>query len=71
MKTNLDHLPPRHQDKLARVRTLLLDECGAAVKSGGGGTAEGLAPLDAVAHGLRNLVEVSCEAPTGAPGATI
>lgn len=40
MKTNLDHLPQRQQDELARVRTLLLDEFEAALKSGGGGTSD-------------------------------
>lgn len=40
MKTNLDHLPQRQQDELARVRTVLLDEFEAALKSGGGGTSD-------------------------------
>jgi predicted nucleotidyltransferase/HEPN domain-containing protein len=38
MRTDLDHLPARQQRELERVRTTLLTEFEAAIKSGGGGT---------------------------------
>jgi len=40
MKADLDHLPEKQQDELARVRTLLLDEFEAAKKQGSGGTSD-------------------------------
>ena len=40
MKTNLDHLPERQQQELATIRSTLLNEFEAAIKSGSGGTAE-------------------------------
>lgn len=40
MKSDLDHLPEKQQDELARVRTILLDEFEAAKKQGAGGTSE-------------------------------
>lgn len=40
MKTTLDHLPERQQQELARVRSTLLNEFEAAIKSGAGGTSE-------------------------------
>ena len=40
MKADLDHLPEKQQDELARIRTILLDEFDAALKRGGGGTSE-------------------------------
>lgn len=40
MKTNLDHLPQCQQDELARIRTTLLEEFEAALRSGAGGTSE-------------------------------
>ncbi|MCH4267230.1 MAG: HEPN domain-containing protein [Brevundimonas sp.] len=38
MRTDLDHLPAKQQRELERVRTTLLTEFDAAIKSGGGGT---------------------------------
>jgi len=38
MRADLDHLPPKQQRELERVRTTLLTEFEAAIKSGGGGT---------------------------------
>jgi len=38
MRADLDHLPARQQRELERVRTTLLTEFDAAIKSGGGGT---------------------------------
>jgi len=38
MRADLDHLPARQQRELERVRTTLLTEFEAAIKSGGGGT---------------------------------
>ena len=40
MKTNLDHLPERQQQELATIRSTLLNEFEAAIKSGSGGTSE-------------------------------
>lgn len=40
MKSDLDHLPSRQQDELAHVRTVLLTEFEAALRSGAGGTSE-------------------------------
>ena len=40
MKSDLDHLPERQQQELARVRTTLLNEFEAAIKKGAGGTSE-------------------------------
>ena len=40
MKTNLDHLPERQQQELATIRSTLLNEFEAAIKSGAGGTSE-------------------------------
>lgn len=40
MKSNLDHLPQRQQAELARIRTMLLEEFEAALRSGAGGTSE-------------------------------
>ncbi len=38
MRADLDHLPAKQQHELERVRTTLLTEFDAAIKSGGGGT---------------------------------
>ncbi|MGH6979492.1 MAG: nucleotidyltransferase domain-containing protein, partial [Brevundimonas sp.] len=38
MRADLDHLPAKQQRELERVRTTLLTEFEAAIKSGGGGT---------------------------------
>ncbi len=38
MRADLDHLPAKQQRELERVRTILLTEFEAAIKSGGGGT---------------------------------
>lgn len=40
MKADLDHLPEKQQDELARIRTILLDEFDAALKRGGGATSD-------------------------------
>ncbi|MFN3353762.1 MAG: HEPN domain-containing protein [Brevundimonas sp.] len=40
MRSDLDHLPEKQQEELARVRTILLDEFEAAKKQGSGGTSE-------------------------------
>ena len=40
MKANLDHLPERQQQELATIRSTLLNEFEAAIKSGAGGTSE-------------------------------
>ncbi|WP_122468928.1 HEPN domain-containing protein [Brevundimonas lutea] len=40
MKADLDHLPDKQQDELARIRTILLDEFDAALKRGGGATSD-------------------------------
>ena len=40
MKTNLDHLPERQQQEVATIRSTLLNEFEAAIKSGSGGTSE-------------------------------
>lgn len=40
MKTNLDHLPERQQHELSAIRSTLLNEFEAAIKSGSGGTSE-------------------------------
>lgn len=40
MKTDLDHLPERQQQELATIRSTLLNEFEAAIKSGSGGTSE-------------------------------